>query len=253
MKVELISETSSPIQTMYRAARNCYSADGPITLWDKYTKSKDLGSEEEKKMWTLVKNILGSGHESIAEFVNFTFAIENVDRALMAQLTRHRIGVVFTVQSQRYVEIKESKSDLVKLLDMHDKSEIFTVVDKYFVVNRDDEALQHVCLIALINYRDLIENQGLKAEDARTVLPNCTKTNIVMSVNLRELSHICGLRLCSKAQAPIRKMTGMLVREVTKKYPEFKELLVPKCKKVGFCMESKSCGLQPKLSEIKGE
>ena len=245
MKVELIGGTPNPIEMMFRAARTCYSADGPIELWAKL-QSKGITRE---KMWSLVQNIIKSGHESICEHTMFTFAIEGLDRATLSQVTRHRL-CVFSVQSQRYVEIKEEKKELVKLLDMHDTAELFSLTDKYFVVDRDDTALQHTCLMALINYRDLIENHGAKPEEARAVLPNCTKTNMVVSVNLRELSHICGLRLCSRSQAPIRKMVGMMANCVLKDYPEFKDLLVPKCKKHGFCTESKGCGLRPKLEDV---
>ena len=50
MKVELIGGTPNPIEMMFRAARTCYSVDGPIELWAKYTKGKELCLEEEKKM-----------------------------------------------------------------------------------------------------------------------------------------------------------------------------------------------------------
>ena len=242
MNVDLISYTPNILEVIYRAARTCYSAMTPRDMWNKVLR-ENLSEEELKgKMTFLIDKVLGSCHESIAEHAYFTFAVEGIDRATLAQITRHRTGIAFSVQSQRYVEIKESKKDLVKLLDNYDQAEIYTLVDKYFVVDREDHALQHTCLMSLINYRDLIENHGKKAEDARAVLPNCTKTNMIISMNLREFMHICNLRLCTKAQLPIRQMVQAMVKEVVKVEPAISKYLVPKCVSIGYCNESDSCG-----------
>ena len=48
-------------------------------------------------MWSLVKKVIDSKHLSILEHVNLTFCIEGVSRSLLAQFTRHRAGVVFSV------------------------------------------------------------------------------------------------------------------------------------------------------------
>ena len=125
MKVKLIQITQNPIDVMWTAARTCYSEKSPIEMWeDRYgATSDDCEHTQEwieqcvEKHWKLVKQVLDSGHQSIAEHVYFTFAIEGISRACSHQLVRHRAGIVFSQQSQRYVEIKESKQELMEILN----------------------------------------------------------------------------------------------------------------------------------------
>ena len=131
MKVKLIQMTENPIDVMWTAARTCYSEKSPIEIWDsidayvgQYTAYPNgvenvdgkLIALEDNKRWKLVKTVLASGHESIAEYINFVFAIEGIDRATSHQLVRHRIAV-FSQQSQRYVEIKESFDTISELFE----------------------------------------------------------------------------------------------------------------------------------------
>ena len=92
-------------------------------------------------------------------------------------------------------------------------------------------------------YEKLIE-LGIPAEDARSVLPNACASNITMSLNLRELTHLCNERLCSCSQLEIRLMVREMVKETLKQLPFLKPYLVPKCEMLGYCNESKerSCG-----------
>ena len=103
MKVKLISMTPNPIDVMWTAARTCYSAKSPIEMWD--NKYGDDCEHTQKyidqcvdKHWDLVKKVLDSGHQSIAEHVYFAFAIEGISRACSHQLVRHRAGIVFSQQ-----------------------------------------------------------------------------------------------------------------------------------------------------------
>lgn len=254
MKARLISMTENPVDIMWTAARTCYSEKSPIDIWYNYDKDdekyKDFVEKYEKR-WKLVKQVLNSGHLSIAEYCNFVFAIEGVDRQLTHQLVRHR-HAVFSQQSQRYVEIKESFNTISELFEnpKTDKDEeyLLTVANKYFTgVNEDN---YRIYIQSLLSYLQGIK-LGMKPEDARAFLPNATKTNIVMGVNLRELMHICNLRLCTRAQAPIRQLFNMIKEEVTRRDKEIGNLLVPTCELLGYCKEGKSCGRKPKLEDIK--
>ena len=258
MRVKLLQMTQNPVDIMWTAARTCYSAKSPIEMWDnRYFVEGELTEDEaidnynfkQEKMWNLVKKVLDSGHASIAEHINFTFAIEGVSRALLAQLTRHRAGVVFSVQSQRYVEIKEDKQELMDILNRYEAPEMYALCDKYFV--RFKDMIPSDLIRTLLQYRDLIEG-GCKPEDARMVLPNATKTNITMTVNLRELIHISNLRLCTRAQFEIRQLFQEIKKEVEEVEPKFAELLVPTCEVHGFCTEHQCCGRKPKLEDFKG-
>ena len=108
MKVKLIQMTQNPIDVMWTAARTCYSEKSPIEMWDENSDRNTsfmrpdqfqdyygVKQEQTEKHWNLVKKVLDSGHQSIAEHVYFTFAIEGISRACSHQFVRHRAGIVF--------------------------------------------------------------------------------------------------------------------------------------------------------------
>lgn len=242
MKVKLLVCTPNMLEVMYSAARTCYSEKSPIELWD------DSCTTPTDKKINLLKKVLGSGHTSIMEHCSVTFAIEGVDRALTHQLVRHRAGVVFSQQSQRYVEIKESKADIMGVLDRYEAPEMQELCDKYFVTkNAIDRGM---CIKALLQYRTLIEDDFRKPEEARAILPNATKTNIVMTCNLRELSHILSLRRCTRAQKPIRELCNEMARILGEKESWLKQYLEPQCIQLGYCPEGKGCGRKPTLEKV---
>lgn len=246
MKVKLISMTSKPMEIMYMSARTCYSEQSPIEIANEVDNRLNPPQSCEK----LVNQILKSGHLSIAEHIHFVFAIEGISRACSHQLVRHR-HCTFSQQSQRYMEIKENQDELEDLFCGGDTEykKLYEILNKYFV---DGDKLSNVngYYYALDNYLQAIKN-GQKPEDARRFLPNATKTNIVMSCNLRQLMHICDLRLCNRAQGEIRELFRKIKEEVKKQNIEIAELLQPQCDRLGFCPEHKSCGKI--LTNIKGE
>lgn len=257
MRVKLIQMTKDPIEVMWVAARTCYSEKSPIDIWEEYWAKEGQGQEDLKekidrreKTWNLVKQVLGSGHESIAEYVNFIFAIEGVDRALTHQLVRHRL-CVFSQQSQRYVEIKESFETISELFEKpqtdQDEKYLLAVAQRYFTeVTTSNYRMYIQCLLSYLQGIKM----GMKPEEARTFLPNATKTNIMMGVNLRELRHICSLRLCTRAQLPIRQLFQAIKKEVEDKESRLGGLLVPSCEIQGFCLEHKCCGRKPTKEEV---
>ena len=270
MKVKLIQITQNPIDVMWTAARTCYSAKSPVEIWEDWQKLLDPDNEEvvcdfneyknmREKHWNLVKKVLDSGHQSIAEHVYFTFAIEGISRACSHQLVRHRAGIVFSQQSQRYVEIKEdlkyleqlykeTKSiDDVERLEAMEK--LSKIVDKYFVKDNDKiGAIKY--FFCLMDYLMAIQD-GCKPEDARQLLPNATKTNITMSCNFRELIHICNLRLCTRAQTEIRQLFSEIVKCVKEQDERLAQYLVPQCEVLGLCTEKECCGRKPHINSIK--
>lgn len=244
MKVKLIQMTENPTSIMWVAARACYSEKSPIELWD------TCGEVGTDKKWKLVKTVLDSGHESIAEYVNFVFAIEGVDRALTHQLVRHRL-CVFSQQSQRYVEIKESFDTISELFENpktdEDEKYLLTVAERYFTGATSDNYRMYIQ--SLLSYLQGIK-LGMKPEDARTFLPNATKTNLMMGINLRELRHVCALRLCSRAQLPIRQLFQAIKKEVEARDERLASLLAPTCEKLSYCPEHKGCGRKPSKQEV---
>ena len=273
MDVQVISSTPDMINVMYVAARTCYSSKSPIEMWNEINEDntsyfvegtfEDQIKEQQEKHYKLVKKVLDSGHHSIAEHVYFTFAIEGISRACSHQLVRHR-HCTFSQQSQRYVEIKEDLKYLQQLYEQTKSKDdtkrseaiqtLCKIVDKYFVKDNDRiGAIKY--FFTLIDYLTAIQD-GCKPEDARQLLPNATKTNIVVSTNLRNLIHICNLRLCTRAQKEINSVFKLIVQRILERCntPQeqelLKTLLVKQCDMLGYCPEIQCCGIHKPLSVI---
>lgn len=241
MKVKLINKPEDIISIIFTSARTCYSSGSPIDMWN------DVYNIPVSKKMKLIKSVISSGHTSTVEHVNFTWCIEGVSRAVLAQISRHR-HISLSVQSQRYVEIKENIEDIDTLL-MHldaGKETLMSIADKYFVDVNESNYL--VYIRNLLDYLEAIQ-KGYKPEDARMFLPNATKTNMVISMNLRELIHICNLRLCTRAQLEIRKMVKEMALTIIEKEQWLQEYLQPSCEQLGYCPEFKGCGRKPSLEE----
>ena len=221
--VSIISHTEKPLETIYRAARQCYSA-GSVA---------DMEPASRDKMAELVQRCIRSGHTSVLEHVSFTFAISGVSRALSHQLVRHRMAS-YSQQSQRYVQAGELEYVCPPRLAKTASMELC-----YFLAS----IATAECL-----YRALLDS-GVPAEDARFILPNATATNIVMTMNCRALLHFFEERCCNKAQWEIHSMAMRMMDCMVDGLPEVFNLAGPKCRLLGYCPEEKSCGLQKKKGE----
>ncbi len=219
--VNLISKPENMLKTIYTACKTCYSANLPINIYEE--------APDEETMLKLIERVISSGHYSTIEHIQLTFAISNVSRACTHQLVRHR-HMSFSQKSQRYVK---------------EKGDIDYIIPESIKKNEEALKIFEEFMAQSANvYQDLV-NLGIKAEDARAVLPNATSSSLVVSLNLRELIHIANLRLCTRAQGEIRSMVKKMCDEVLKTEPWLKKHLVPKCERLGFCDEDKSCGRMP--------
>ena len=221
--VSILSHTENPLETIYRAARQCYSA-GSVA---------DMEPASREKMAELVQKCISSGHTSVLEHVSFTFAISGVSRALSHQLVRHRMAS-YSQQSQR--NVKAGELEYVCPPSLEDE----TSAGRAFFL----DALK----IAEHAYRVLLDS-GVPAEDARFVLPQACATNIVMTMNCRALLHFFEERSCNKAQWEIHRMAMEMMSCMVDELPEVFNFAGPKCRRLGFCPEEKGCGLQQKKGE----
>lgn len=216
MKVTLITHTPEPEKVIASAAKLCYSSSDIESLMNGLTTDK---------IESFIKRLTDLGHQSPLEHCSFTFGIEGVSRALLAQLTRHRIAS-YSVKSQRYV--KEEQFEYIT------PPEIKRIGDCYDVY----EQLMRYCQAA---YDHMIE-RGVSAEDARFVLPNACETKIVMTMNIRSLLHFFELRCCNRAQWEIRQMANMMLDICKEIAPNLFAKAGASCVR-GKCKEGKmSCG-----------
>lgn len=187
----------------------------------------------------IAKCCMKSGHTSVFEHISFTFHVSGVSRALLAQLTRHRIAS-YSVRSQRYCD--ETKFDFV----VPESAKRSTTSAVYYGEGT---------LRAGSIYATLI-GAGMPKEDARMVLPNACCTELVVTMNARALIEASRQRLCSRAQWEIRDLFTAMKREVAVVCPFVAEQMRPKCEtdpEHPFCTETKSCGRHKKLAEVYQE
>lgn len=208
--------TPNPMRIIEQAASVCY--DSKPDFWD----------------FKIAHNCAKTGHLSVYEHIYFTFHIEGISRACLAQLTRHR-HFSFSVRSQRYCN--ESRSEPVFPAST-DEDQDGIIADAY------DYAWDA--------YDRLIEN-GVAKEDARMVLPNGASTELYISANARALIEASHLRLCSRAQQEIRNMFDLMKKEIATVAPDIANMMVPQCEinpQYQFCTEAKSCGKHPRLQDV---
>ena len=222
------------VNKLYTACRTCYSAGSPITNYEKEF-TADAHSKED--MLKLINYVMSSGHTSILEDQTLTFLIEGTDRSLTHQLVRHRAGVVFQQQSQRYVEFKDGNFDYV--------------IPKSIEVTESLKSDFEATMKYLGTMYDKFIKAGVPAEDARAVLPNACCTNLTWSCNLRELIWIMGERRCTCAQKPTRKLASAIAKEVENALSFMKPYLGPKCEMLGYCNEPRrTCGRKKLREEV---
>ena len=222
--VHLISKPDNMLKTIYTAARTCYSALSPYEIYE--------STDDTEKMLNLIERLISSGHYSVIEHIQVSFAISNVSRACTHQLVRHR-HMSFSQKSQRYVKEKGQ----------------FDYIIPPTIERNEELKAKFIDFMGKVSemYTEFTE-AGIPAEDARAVLPNAAASSIVASLNLRELIHLANLRLCTRAQYEIRTMVKIMCEELVKEEPWLKSYLVPKCERLGYCDEDKSCGRKPKLN-----
>jgi thymidylate synthase (FAD) len=213
---EIVEHYYVPI--IYTACRTCYSELAPEDI---FRKAID-GEVDVARMQKLISGVIESGHGSTIEHIVFTFAISGVSRTLSHQLVRHRAGVAFDQQSQRYVKFKGAATMLPGTIAEGDPD----------LRGRFQDQLQG----SLDLYGEMLQS-GIPGEDARFVFPNATRTNLVMTANLRALIHMSGLRLCTMAQWEIRRLFQLIRHEIFQVSPFLGSFLAPKCVPLGYCDE----------------
>ena len=224
------------VPLIYTACRTCYSELAPDDIFERAVDGR-ITLEKQRE---LIGRVIESGHGSTIEHVVFTFAITGVSRTLSHQLVRHRAGVAFDQQSQRYVSYKKGASTMLPA----------TIADADPELRREYEEQVEG---ALELYSEMLE-AGIPGEDARFVFPNATRTNLVMTANLRALIHMSGLRLCTMAQWEIRRLFQLIRHEVFAVSPFLGSFLAPKCVPLGYCDEAANrdehCPIRPHKDNV---
>ena len=162
-----------------------------------------------------------SNHFSGSRSQYIIFKVEDVPRLLADQAVRHEQGVAKNVASFRYIDessfaysVPPEITDNPELLQkyhnhMMNTLELYMEIQKY-----------------VYNKTGIHERAN---ENARYVLPMATHTTFVIGMTVEALIHFCQMRLCVRAEQPIRELAGLMRDAVLEILPELKARLVPKC------------------------
>lgn len=182
----------------------------------------------------VIKRVTGYGHGSVIEHASFTFSLEGVSRTMTHQLVRHRVAS-YTQQSQRYVAYNTLEK-YVTPPSIEDNEEAKGIYEE--TLEKISDAYQR--LLKLVS-----------KEDARFILPNAAKTNIIVTMNARELRHFFNLRCCARAQWEIREVATEMLKQVKKAAPTLFENTGPSCVELGYCPEGKMKPQECNVEEVK--
>ena len=189
------------LKTIEIAGRTCYRSSDKIT-----------GDSASKFVKMLIKN----GHEAMIEHNSISVKFV-CDRGVSHEIVRHRIAS-FAQESTRYCNYSNDKFG----------NEI-TVIEPFFFDKNSEEykVWWACCATAEVDYFRLIK-LGRSPQEARSVLPNSLKTEIVVTMNLREWRHFFRLRCASVAHPQMREIAIPLFGEMKQLLPELFEDIVIK-------------------------
>ena len=190
------------LKKIERVARTCYKSEDKITE----------GSAEK-----MVRALVRSGHEAMLEHYSFSVKF-TVDRGVSHEIVRHRLAS-FAQESTRYCNYSKEGFG----------SEI-TVIEPLYLMEGTEgyKGWYKACEFAEEMYFALLE-WGCTPQEARAVLPNSLKTEIVVTANLREWRHFLNLRAVGVTGAPHPQMIEVavpLLKELRERVPVIFEDLV---------------------------
>lgn len=189
------------LRRVERIGRVCYKSEDRI----------EEGSAEK-----FIRGIIRRGHESVIEHGSITVKFI-CDRGVTHEIVRHRIAS-YSQESTRYCNyVKEKFGSQITCIDLatgfrYDLNDE-TDRKKYGVWQRAMEDAER-------SYFQMIE-LGATPQEARSVLPNSLKTELVATMNLREWRHFFRLRTDAAAHPQCREVAQMLLERFAKDYPVF--------------------------------
>jgi thymidylate synthase (FAD) len=178
-----------PVEPLYfieKAGRTCYQSESKSTNAIKFT-----------------KKLIDQNHDSVIEHCFASFRLIT-NRGVTHELVRHRLAS-YSQESTRYVKYNPVVTRCIGA-----GIEFIKPVWWYSWTKKDRDVFRMACYNSEIAYHELIKS-GSRPEQAREVLPNALKTEIVMTANLREWRHICKLRTSKKAHPQMRHLMLMIL------------------------------------------
>lgn len=191
-RIETRIDGAEILKRIEKAGRTCY-------------KSEDRTTDESAKAF--VRKLIERGHESVLEHESITVRFV-CDRGVSHEIVRHRIAS-FSQESTRYCNYSNDRfgSELTFIKPCFFKEAKGAYCSWYNTMD-----------FAECAYFDMLED-GCTPQEARSVLPNSLKTEVVMTANLREWRHFLKLRTAPAAHPQMRELTVPLLHELQRQIP----------------------------------
>lgn len=184
------------MKNIERACRTCYRSEGSIT---------------EDSYKNLLKNCINRGHESVLEHEKITVRML-CSINTYKDLTRHRAGASFSIESTRYCNYSKDKFD-----------NNIKFIDPVYITDVNNYACWRECMKSIENYYMLVANNKGTPDQCRTMLPHSVAAEVTMSCNIREWKHVLDLRTKKTVHPEIRQLLIPLLLEFKRTMPEIFE------------------------------
>ncbi len=186
--IEFVWATPDPLKVIESAGRTCYKSESKIT------------SESAEKF---VKMLIKLGHEAMIEHASVSYRVI-CDRGVTHEIVRHRL-FSYAQESTRYVNLRKRGMEFIAPIFWKESSGEW---NRWKGSMKQSEAY----------YNNLID-MGATPQEARAVLPNSLKTEIVITGNLRQWKHFFNLRCAPKAHPQMKEIANMLLKDMKNRIP----------------------------------
>lgn len=221
-KITILEETTkNPITLMGKRAGVCWGAD--IT--------------NDMKNYKRGLDCITSGHGRVMEYVNVEMVLDGYSARVIREWYTHLGGSPTRLQaSTRYINYENFQYIIPPKIAINEEAN-----KKYIEMMKN---ITETC-----SY--LEKECNIPREDTAMLLPLGMETKIVDKRNLRNLVDMSGQRMCTRAYWEYRQMFNDIIKALSEYSEEWKYIVdnyfQPKCEKIGYCTEKKSCGRKDKL------
>lgn len=191
-RIETSIDGKQILKRIEKAGRICYKSEDRITA---------------ESAEAFARKLIERGHESVLEHESITVRFV-CDRGVSHEIVRHRIAS-FSQESTRYCNYSGNRF-----------GNQITFIKPCFLEEGTGgyKLWKQAMFVAEKEYFELL-NWGCTPQEARSVLPNSTKTEVVMTANLREWRHFLKLRTATAAHPQMRELTVPLLDELQRQIP----------------------------------
>lgn len=194
--IESTITNEDAIGIIERAGRVCYKSEDKI----------EEGSAEK-----FIRGIINRGHESVIEHVSITVRVI-CDRGVTHEIVRHRIAS-YSQESSRYCNYSLDKFG----------NELTVIKPFYWNDDSEQYNIWKQCMEESENAYVKLIKSGATPQEARSILPNSLKTEIFITMNMREWRHFFNLRCSTTAHPQMQQVANMILQEFKRRFPLFVE------------------------------